>query len=101
MKNGVFFYTADNDEMLIARKSEMMDGVIPASNSVMARNLKKLGLFFDNEGYGGFCTAVTQIMPQLAKYGTAYSNWTILLLDEVFGTYEWPLPVTMPKQSGK
>jgi uncharacterized protein YyaL (SSP411 family) len=37
--------------MLIARKSEMMDGVIPASNSVMARNLKKLGLLFDNEGY--------------------------------------------------
>jgi uncharacterized protein YyaL (SSP411 family) len=48
-QTGMFFYTADDDEHLIARKSEIMDGVIPASNSVMARNLKKLGLFFDQE----------------------------------------------------
>ena len=88
-EGGVFFYTADNDEMLIARKSEMMDGVIPASNSVMARNLKKLGLFFDNEGYLEVSAQLLRnIAPHLAKYSTAYSNWTILLLDEVFGTYE-------------
>lgn len=88
-EGGVFFYTADNDEMLIARKSEIMDGVIPASNSVMARNLKKLGLFFDNEGYLEVSAQLLRnIVPHLAKYSTAYSNWTILLLDEVFGTYE-------------
>jgi len=88
-EGGIFFYTADNDEVLIARKSEIMDGVIPASNSVMARNLKKLGLFFDNEGYLEVSAQLLRnIVPQLAKYSTAYSNWTILLLDEVFGTYE-------------
>jgi uncharacterized protein YyaL (SSP411 family) len=86
---GVFFYTADNDEQLIARKSEIMDGVIPSSNSVMAHNLKKLGLFFDNEGYLEIAAQLLRnIVPQLAKYSTAYSNWTMLLLDEVFGTYE-------------
>jgi uncharacterized protein YyaL (SSP411 family) len=75
--------------MLIARKSEIMDGVIPASNSVMARNLKKLGLFFDNEGYLEVSAQLLRnIVPHLAKYSTAYSNWTMLLLDEVFGTYE-------------
>jgi uncharacterized protein YyaL (SSP411 family) len=88
-EGGVFFYTADNDEMLIARKSEIMDGVIPASNSVMARNLKKLGLFFDNEGYLEVSAQLLRnITPHLAKYSTAYPNWTMLLLDEVFGTYE-------------
>ncbi|MGY4536908.1 uncharacterized protein YyaL (SSP411 family) [Mucilaginibacter sp. UYNi724] len=88
-EGGIFFYTADNDEMLIARKSEIMDGVIPASNSVMARNLKKLGLFFDNEGYLEVSAQLLRnIVPHLAKYGTAYSNWSILLLEEVFGTYE-------------
>ena len=46
-EKGIFYFTADDDEQLIARKSEIMDGVIPASNSVMARNLKKLGLLFD------------------------------------------------------
>lgn len=86
---GIFFYTADNDEMLIARKFEIMDGVIPASNSVMARNLKKLGLFFDIDGYLEVSAQLLRnIVPHLAKYGTAYSNWSILLLDEVFGTYE-------------
>jgi len=88
-EGGVFFYTADNDEQLIARKSEIMDGVIPASNSVMARVLKKLGLFFDNEGYLDVSAQLLRnIVPHLAKYSTAYANWTMLLLDEVFGTYE-------------
>jgi uncharacterized protein YyaL (SSP411 family) len=88
-EGGVFFYTADSDEQLIARKSEIMDGVIPASNSVMARTLKKLGLFFDNEGYLEVSAQLLRnIVPHLAKYSTAYSNWTLLLLDEVFGTYE-------------
>ncbi|SDF08517.1 hypothetical protein SAMN05216464_112175 [Mucilaginibacter pineti] len=87
--NGIFFYTADDDEQLIARKSEIMDGVTPASNSAMARNLKKLGLLFDNESYAAVSAQLLRnIMPLLAKYGTAYSNWTMLLLDEVFGVYE-------------
>ncbi len=87
--NGIFFYTADDDEQLIARKSEIMDGVTPASNSAMARNLKKLGLLFDNESYAAVSAQLLRnIMPQLAKYGTAYSNWTMLLLDEIYGIYE-------------
>jgi uncharacterized protein YyaL (SSP411 family) len=87
--NGIFFYTADNDEQLIARKSEIMDGVTPASNSVMARNLKKLGLLFDNEQYTLISEQLLRnIIPHLAKYASAYSNWAMLLLDEVSGTYE-------------
>jgi uncharacterized protein YyaL (SSP411 family) len=87
--NGIFFYNADDDEQLIARKSEIMDGVTPASNSVMARNLKKLGLLFDNESYAAVSAQLLRnIMPQLTKYSTAYSNWSMLLLEEVFGTYE-------------
>ncbi len=87
--SGVFFFTADDDEQLIARKSEIMDGVIPSSNSVMARNLKKLGLLFDNEQYIEIAAQqLRNIMPHMAKYGSAYSNWGMLLLDEVFGTNE-------------
>ena len=66
-----------------------MDGVTPASNSVMARNLKKLGLLFDKEQYLKISAQLlTNILPHLARYGSAYSNWCMLLLDEVFGTYE-------------
>jgi len=47
----LFYFTADNSEKLIARKKELFDNVIPASNSVMAHNLFKLGLLFYDEGY--------------------------------------------------
>jgi uncharacterized protein YyaL (SSP411 family) len=88
-EKGVFYFTAANDEQLIARKSEIMDGVIPASNSVMARNLKKLGLLFDDEAYENIAAQLLRnIMPHLARYGSSYSNWAMLLLDEVFGVYE-------------
>jgi len=87
--NGIFFYTADDDEQLIARKSEIMDGVTPASNSVMARNLHQLGLLFDEEQYHGISAQLLRnIFPHLSKYPSAYSNWIILLQEQVFGTFE-------------
>jgi uncharacterized protein YyaL (SSP411 family) len=66
-----------------------MDNVIPASNSVMAQNLQALGLLFDDQAYlekaGAMLAAVK---PQLKTYGSAYSNWAIQLLHEVYGINE-------------
>ena len=88
-ENGIFFFTADDDEQLIARKSEIMDGVTPASNSVMARNLKKLGLFFYYNNYTEISAQLLRnIAPHLARYGSSYSNWIMLLQEEIYGTYE-------------
>ncbi|MEO8885880.1 MAG: thioredoxin domain-containing protein [Mucilaginibacter sp.] len=87
--NGLFFYTADDDEQLIARKSEIMDSVTPASNSAMARNLKKLGLLFDNDEYTEITAQLLRnVLPSMAKYAPSYSNWAMLLLDEVTGINE-------------
>jgi uncharacterized protein YyaL (SSP411 family) len=86
---GIFYYTGDGDEQLIARKSEILDGVIPSSNSVMARNLKKLGLLFDEESYNELSAQLLRnIFPLITKYGSSYSNWATLLQEEVFGLYE-------------
>lgn len=88
-QDGIFFYTADNDEQLIARKSEIMDGVIPASNSVMAANLRKLGLLFDEEQYQDIAAQLLRnAFPHMARYGSSYSNWAMLLLNEVFSVNE-------------
>jgi len=85
----MLFYTAGNGEALIARKHEIMDNVIPASNSVMAQNLHKLGLLFDDDRYilkaEGMLAAV---LPQIKTYGSAYSNWAIQVLEAVFGINE-------------
>ncbi|GAB3925678.1 thioredoxin domain-containing protein [Mucilaginibacter myungsuensis] len=93
--NGIFFYT-DDQEQLIARKSEIMDGVIPSSNSVMARNLKKLSLVFEDERYEQIAAQqLRNIFTLIAKYGSSYSNWAILLQEEIFGLAE--VAVTGPE----
>ncbi len=88
-ENDMFFYTASNGEELIARKHEVMDNVIPASNSVMAQNLQKLGLFFDDESYRDKASAMLKsVLPRIKAYGSAYSNWCTQLLNEVHGINE-------------
>lgn len=85
----MFFYTAETAAALIARKHEIMDNVVPASNSVMAQNLNLLGLLFDENSYTTRAEAMlAAVQPQLKTYGSAYSNWAIQLLNEVAGIYE-------------
>ncbi|WP_316800686.1 thioredoxin domain-containing protein [Pedobacter frigidisoli] len=85
----MFFYTSAESESLIARKHEVMDNVIPASNSVMAINLKKLGLLFDEETYTEKAAEMlAAIEPKIKSYGSAYSNWAIQLLNEICGINE-------------
>jgi hypothetical protein len=88
-ESGMFFYTSNKDEELIARKYEVMDNVIPASNSVMAWNLKKLGLLFDNPHYiKTYQKMLAAVVPNIKSYASGYSNWASLLLEEVKGSFE-------------
>jgi uncharacterized protein YyaL (SSP411 family) len=94
----MFFYTPNSAEMLIARKHELMDNVIPASNSVMAQNLQRLGLYFDEDVFSERSRAMLMaILPQIKTYGSAYSNWAIQLLNEVYGLTE--IAITGTNQS--
>ncbi|OAQ39898.1 thioredoxin [Pedobacter psychrophilus] len=88
-ESGMFFYTSNKDEALIARKYEVMDNVIPASNSVMAWNLKKLSLLFDNSHYTNtYQKMLATVAPNIKSYASGYSNWASLLLEEVIGGFE-------------
>ncbi|MES2828157.1 MAG: thioredoxin domain-containing protein [Bacteroidota bacterium] len=88
-KSPMFYYTSAKGETLIARKHEIMDNVIPASNSVMAQNLHKLGLLFDSDIYlERAARMLAAVHPVIKSYGSAYSNWGIQLLNEVFGINE-------------
>lgn len=87
--NSMFFYTSNNSEALIARKHEVMDNVISSSNSIMAQNLQTLGLIFDEEAYQKRANLMLRsVLPSIKKYGSAYSNWSIQLLNEVSGINE-------------
>lgn len=85
----MLFYTSASSEALIARKHEIMDNVIPSSNSVMAQNLQVLGLLFDEDAYLEKASAMlAAVKPQIKTYGSAYSNWATQLLNEVYSLNE-------------
>ena len=76
--NGMFNYTSDLDPPLVARKSEIADNVIPSSNSIMARNLQKIGLYLYNEDYLNRSIQMLQNLKQTlvtASMTSFYSNW--------------------------
>ena len=84
-----FYYTANDAEALIARKSEIMDNVIPSSSSTMVRVLYRLSEMLDNDDYLAIADQVfANVFPHMQQYGSAYSNWAIQLIDHVYGVNE-------------
>jgi uncharacterized protein YyaL (SSP411 family) len=88
-KSGLFNYTSNDGEKLIAKKQEITDNVISSSNSAMANNLYKLSHFFDNDHYLKLSDQMLKtVQPHIIRYPSGYSNWASLLLNRVFGIYE-------------
>lgn len=74
------FYFTQSDTSLIARKMELNDNVLPASNSVMAHNLFKLGQLYSNKEYTKIAEQMlSNIYEGMEMYGSGYSNWASLL----------------------
>jgi hypothetical protein len=80
-ETGFFAFTSNLDEALITSHFETEDNVIPASNSVMAKNLFQLGIYFENSYYEKVSQQMLRnIMPGV-DYPSAYSNWMDLALN--------------------
>jgi len=89
MESGMFYFTNDKDPKLIARKMEVSDNVIPASNSSMSKGLHQLGLLLENEEYLKISKQMLSNMQEsFNNYLPAASNWGILLLRKSFPYYE-------------
>ena len=74
-----FFYTDRSAEPLIARKKELFDNVIPASNSVMAHNLTRLGRHLENARYTDLAAAMlAQVRHLVVKEPQHLANWASL-----------------------
>ena len=74
------FYFTQSNTSLIARKMELNDNVLPASNSVMANNLFKLGQLYSNKEYTKIAEQMlSNIYEGMEMYGSGYSNWASLL----------------------
>ena len=75
----LFFFTDSSAEALIARKKELFDNVIPASNSVMAHNLHRLGRHLETAAYTELAaTMLAQVRPLAVKEPQHLSHWASL-----------------------
>lgn len=79
-EDNLFFFTGDHSEQLIARKKELFDNVIPASNSVMANNLFILGKMTNKDEFIDLSiTMLSRISKLISKDVSYLSNWAILM----------------------
>ena len=87
--NRMFFFASKKDSELVTRNVEYRDNVIPASNSIMAKNLFKLSHYFNNSIYLKTATTMlNNVKPEINSYGSAYSNWLDLMLNYTNPFYE-------------
>ena len=77
---GFFSFTSKLDDPLITTHFETEDNVIPASNSVMGKNLFQLSIYFENADYNKIAERMLQMIVPEISYPSAYSNWLDLAL---------------------
>ncbi|MCX7551682.1 thioredoxin domain-containing protein [Xanthomarina sp. F2636L] len=87
--NSMFYFTSNEDPLLVSRTIEYRDNVIPASNSIMSKNLFKLSRYFDNSYYYETATKMlNNIKPEIQEYGSNYSNYLDLMMNYTHPFYE-------------
>ena len=85
----IFYFTSDQDPSLILRTVEQQDNVIPSSNSIMAKNLFRMGQLTSNEEFiEQSRMMVATVYEDVQNYPPAYANWMDLLLNMTYPYHE-------------
>jgi uncharacterized protein YyaL (SSP411 family) len=88
-EKSMFYFTSKEDEKLVTRNFEYRDNVIPASNSIMAKNLLILSHHFDNEKYLTTASKMLHnVQPEIQSYPSGFSNWLDLMSNFQDNFYE-------------
>jgi len=88
-KENFFHFSSQSAEQLIAKKKEVFDNVIPASNSVMARNLFRLGTLLDKYEWKQMAIEMASKLSGIITQEPVYmSNWGILFSEIAEGMNE-------------
>ncbi|MCF8254993.1 MAG: thioredoxin domain-containing protein [Bacteroidia bacterium] len=79
-KSGLFYFSSKAQSVLVTRKIDVNDDVIPSSNSILAKCLYKLSYYFENENYQNLYQNMLQsIKEKMSKFPNGYSNWMQLV----------------------
>ncbi|NQV52045.1 MAG: thioredoxin domain-containing protein [Flavobacteriales bacterium] len=86
---GFFYFKSSDDPELVAKKAEIHDNVIPASNAVMATCLFKLGLLYSNPDWARISEQMlANVEPNFNRHPTGHSQWMQLHLMHSTPFYE-------------
>ena len=86
---GLFYFTSRKADSVIARSREVMDNVLPAANSQLARDLFYLGQYLYQKDYQQKARQMlNNVAINLSIGGVPTSNWNILLSHYVYPFYE-------------
>ncbi|MEM0938290.1 MAG: thioredoxin domain-containing protein [Bacteroidota bacterium] len=81
-EEGLYYFTSDQSQELIARKKELFDNVIPSSNSMMAWNLVHLGTHFYDDSLVSKGKSMLAKVKKLVTQDPEYmSNWALLAME--------------------
>jgi hypothetical protein len=85
----MFYFTSKEDAAIVTRNFEYRDNVIPASNSVMAKNLFLLSKYFEETGFDEISHQMLKnISVEIEQYPSGFSNWLDLLSNFQNNFYE-------------
>ena len=84
-----FFYTNTKQSDVIVRKKEVYDGSQPSGNAVMADNLYRLGLYFDESHWQEKSVQmISSLANAIVRYPTSFGVWACILLEISVGVNE-------------
>jgi len=85
----MFYFTSKEDPAIVTRNFDYRDNVIPASNSVMAKNLFVLSKYFEETGFDEISHQMLKnILDEIEQYPRGFSNWLSLLSNYQNDFYE-------------
>ncbi len=88
-QSGMFFYTSDQQEVLVKRKIETQDDVIPSSNAVLAHALLTIGLLTHQTSYRERAVQMLQNMRKnMMENPGWHSVWFQLFLRYTYPHFE-------------
>ncbi|MES2847719.1 MAG: thioredoxin domain-containing protein [Bacteroidota bacterium] len=88
-ENLFFYFTHGKQDDIIVRKKEIYDGATPSGNAVMAYNLHKLAIIYDEGEWRSRSGAMVQAISEaIIKYPTSFAMWASLLLQKISGSLE-------------
>ncbi len=88
-ESGMFNYKSNLDKHLVVKTKEIIDNVIPSSNSIMANNLFILGHYFSKQKLIEMSQQMlVNVKDKILKSPYFMANWFDLLIQQVFQPYE-------------